>query len=652
LSDIAFTPLAVGAMELPNRIAMAPVKTALGGTDGRASGRHVEHYRRRAAGGAGLVIVEPLYVDPRGKEHPKQLGACTDAAIVGLRDVVDVVHEHGSVVFAHLNHAGRAANPKAIGDAPEAPSAIRCPSTGATPVPMTGGRIPEIVRAYAEAARRASESGFDGVEIQLGLGYLPAQFLSPRTNRREDDYGPHGEDRFRFAREVVEAVRRKLGGRMALTARLSADEKVEGGLGLADAVELARRLEGWGVDGLHVVVGSACDSPAWYYQHMALPEGVNETLAARIRAAVTIPVMVAGRLGDPQRIRSLLDEGGVDAVALGRPLLADPDFPRKMALGREDEIMACGSCLQGCLARVKAGGPIRCIVNPEVGDETGLMPAATAVGERLVIVGGGPAGMEAALSGRSLGYEVVLLEREDRLGGQFALAPAAPGKRGMERPLRSLSEAVERAGIEVRTGIDATVRAVEELAPDRVVVATGSRAVVPSIPGLDDPLTAAEVLGGPRRPGPRVLILGGGLVGIEMAELLAGQGHEVVVIELLADVARDMEAVTRKMTLERLRELPIAIHTSTRLTRLQDGEAFAVAADSTEESSMGRFDSVIVAVGQVSDDPLSAELVKAGLDVTVVGDAAQPGRILDATRTAFRALRGAPFEGGGAPIGK
>jgi 2,4-dienoyl-CoA reductase-like NADH-dependent reductase (Old Yellow Enzyme family)/thioredoxin reductase len=642
LNEVAFTPLAIGTVNLPNRIALAPVKTALGGTDGRASRRHVEHYRRRAAGGAGLVIVEPLYVDPLGKEHPKQLGASSDDTIAGLRDVVEAVHGHGALAFAHLNHAGRAANPKAIGGAPEAPSAVPCGSTGATPTVMTGERIREVVDTYGQAARRAFESGFDGVEIQLGLGYLPAQFLSPRTNQRDDEFGPRGDDRWRFVHEVVMAVRGGLGDSRALTARLSAEEKVEGGLGLADALALARRLEEWGVEGLHVVVGSACDSPAWYYQHMALPEGVNEKLAAAIRAEGSIPVMVAGRLGDPERIRSMLGEGGIDAVALGRPLLADPDLPRKMAEGREDEIMACGSCLQGCLAQVKGGGPIACIVNPEVGREAEGTSPAVALGERLVVVGAGPAGMEAALMGRRAGYEVTLLESDSQLGGQFALAPVSPGKGAMGRPLRSLIKAVESAGIDVRTGSEATVRVIEALEPDRVIVATGSRPVIPSIPGLDDPLTAAEVLTGRRRPGPRVLVLGGGLVGIEMAEMLAARDHEVVVVEMLEDVARDMEAVTRKVALGRLQQLPVTIHTSTRLTRLDEGEAFVVAAGATNETSLGSFDSVLVAVGHRSYDPLSAELEKSGLDVTVVGDAVGPGQILDATRAAFNAFQEAP----------
>jgi NADPH-dependent 2,4-dienoyl-CoA reductase/sulfur reductase-like enzyme len=365
---------------------------------------------------------------------------------------------------------------------------------------------------------------------------------------------------------------------------------------------------------------------------MALPAGVNERLAAAIRREVSIPVLVAGRLGDPARIRAVLEEGMADAVALGRPLLADPDLPRKMALGREAEIMGCGACLQGCLAQVRAGGPIACIVNPEVGAEAELAPPAPALGARLVVVGGGPAGLQAALSARRRGYDVTLLERASRLGGQSLLAPATPGKEPMERPLGSLVRAVERAGVDVRTGVEATVEAIVALEPERVVVATGSRPVRPPIPGLDDPLTAEEVLTGARTPGRRVLVLGGGLVGIEMAELMAGAGREVVVVELLDDVARDMEGVTRKMTLGRLRTLPVTIHTSTRLLRLRRGEAFVTAEGADGERSLGVFDSVLVAVGHRSWDPLSEGLERAGQDVTVIGDAARPGQILDATR--------------------
>jgi 2,4-dienoyl-CoA reductase-like NADH-dependent reductase (Old Yellow Enzyme family)/thioredoxin reductase len=633
-----FTSLALGPVELANRFALAPVKTAFGGRDGKVSPRHVAYYRRRAEGGVGLIISEPLFVDPRGREHPRQLGVHSDDTVEGLCELVGEVHSAGSVIFAHLNHAGRAANPKVIGCAPEAPSAVMCPTTGATPTAMSEQRIHDVLQSFASGARRARAAGFDGVEVQLGLGYLPAQFLSPRTNRRTDRYGIADGARWSFVQELVTGVRAAIGNAMAVTARLSADEKVEGGLSVKDAIELAIRLEEWGLDGLHVVTGSACDSPPWYYQHMALPEGMNETLSALIRDEVSIPVMVAGRLGNPDRIRTVLREGMGDVVALGRPLLADPDLPRKMQEGREGEIMLCGSCLQGCLASVKAGGPLSCVINPELGREDGTTTSVAPVGKRMVVVGGGPAGMQAALSAQRRGYAVTLLEGQPKLGGQFALAFAVPGKEAMEDPFRSLVSAVERSEIDVRTGIEATADTVRALEPDRVILATGSRPVVPPVPGLKDPLTAEQVLTGTRKPGHRVLVLGGGFVGIELAEFLAGRGREVEVVELLDDVARDMEPITRKMTLNRLAKLPVTVHTATQLKRLEGGEAIVQRGDSKKESSLGQFDSVVVAVGHRSHDPLSKALEATGLDVDVIGDAVHPGQILDATRAGYEVV--------------
>jgi 2,4-dienoyl-CoA reductase-like NADH-dependent reductase (Old Yellow Enzyme family)/thioredoxin reductase len=640
-----FESTRIGPVELRNRLVLAPVKTAFGDTDNMATDRHVAYYRRRAQGGAGLLILEPLFVDPMGREHPRQLGADSDENIPGLRRIVEAVHAEGVPVFAHLNHAGRAANPKVIGGAPEAPSVVPCPSIGATPESMSSERIQEVLDAYAEAARRAREAGFDGIELQLGLGYLPAQFLSPRTNLRTDEWGGE-EGRWGFVDEVVAAVRRAIGTKLAFVARISADEKVEGGLDIDDATELGRRLQGFGVDALHVVTGSACDSPPWYYQHMALPSGVNEMLASRLRAAVAMPVMVAGRLGDPDRIRKIIGDGMADVVALGRPLLADPDLPLKMREGREDEIMGCGACLQGCLAKVKAGGPVGCLINPELGREGEPVLHATAVGEPLVVVGGGPAGLEAALVAQRSGFQVTLFERRTELGGQFALAGMTTGKKAMERPFRSLVHAAENAGIDLKIGVEATLEEIAGLNPQKVIIATGSRAIIPDIPGLEDPLTAEEVLIGSRDVGHRVLILGGGLVGIELAEQLAVSDHEIVVVELLEDVARDMDVITRKMTLTRLQELPVEVHTRTRLLSLDDGEALVRDESSGAERSLGSFDSVLVTVGHRSYDPLSAALQETGLEVEVVGDARKPGQIWDATQDGRAAIMGGLEAGG------
>jgi len=630
-----FESIRIGGLDLPNRLVMAPVKTGFGDMSGEVTDRLIAYYRRRAEGGVGAVIVEPLYVDPAGKEHPRQLGIEAEAKVVGLRRLVEAIHAGGARAFAHLNHAGRAANTKASGRPPEAPSELVCPTTGATARAMTEERIEELVRVFAAAARRAREAGFDAVELQSGLGYLLAQFISPRTNLRTDAYGGDPKRRERFARAVVAAVREAIGGAMPLTARISASEQVEGGLDLEAGRRLASRLVAWGVDAIHVASGSACDSPPWYYQHMSLPQRFNEELAGEIRKGLGAPVIAAGRLGDPEHLRQVLASGQADLVALGRPLVADPDLPRKLEQGRAEQVMICGSCLQGCLAGVKSGAGLACIVNPEVGHEA--EPEARAPRPRaVVVVGGGPAGMTAATVAARRGHSVTLLERAE-LGGQFALAPLAPGKQAMQKTLSSMIRIARDAGAEIRCGVEADLEQVMALDPEVVVLATGAAPVMPSIPGLEGALTGELVLTGKASTGQRVLVIGGGLVGIEVAEHLADLGREVTVVELLEEIARDMEPITRKLTLKRLASGAIEILTGVTVQRL-DGE-LALVSDASGERDLGPFDSVVAAVGTRPVRTLLEPLVGRGVELHVVGDAEAPDQVLGAVRSAWEVAR-------------
>ena len=626
-----FTPFHIGSLELANRMIMAPVKTGFGTLAGQVTSRHEAYYHRRAEGGAGALIVEPLFIDPLGKEHPKQLGISGNDHIEGLKTLTRAIHDAGALAVAHLNHAGRAANPKATGQKPEAPSEITCPSTGAASVEMENERIKRVILEYAEASGRAMEAGFDALEIQFGLGYLIAQFLSPRTNMREDEYGGSPENRYSFADEVLTQIYGVTKGKLPIIARISASEESEEGLGVEDAVRLGTFLKERRIDALHVISGSACDSPPWYYQHMRLPQGKNLEWASLIKKEVGMPVIVAGRLGNPKDIRDAIESGLVDAIALGRPLVADPDLPRKMMEKRDDDVIQCGACLQGCLLKVKSGEGLGCIINPSVGRESEQYKTPEKI-KKVVVIGGGPAGIQAAMTAADRGHQVILFEK-NRLGGQFNLSFLPPGKEMMKRPLTSVVRKAQKSSIDIRSTQEATVGNIMTEDPDLVIIATGAVPITPAIAGIEDALTGEDVLAQKKDVGKRVLILGGGMVGLECAEFLAKKRHEVTVVELLEDVARDMEPITRKLTLKQLNSSNVRILTDTRIVRFDGGTAFAEI--NRKEQPLGTFDSVVMAVGTKSLNDLIEPLQKQNIDVEVIGDAKKPGQIYDAVKDGF-----------------
>jgi len=433
-----FEETCIGTLTLSNRFIMAPVKTGYGNLAGEVTQRYINFYLRRAEGGVGLITTEPMYIHPSGKELPNQIGIHEDNLIDGLRRLTDAIHRAGTKVVAHLNHAGRMANPKATHLPLVSSSAVPCAATDLIPKMLNQTELKTFVDYYRQAAGRAKIAGFDAIELQFGHGYLIAQFLSKLVNDRKDEYGESLENRLRFGLEVLRAVKTEVGADFPVICRLSAKEYIPNGLAIKDSKDIASVLEKAGADALHIAGGSACESPAWYFQHSALPEKVFLGDAVALKKVVGIPIIAVGRLGTPQKVKEALDIFGMDFIALGRPLIADPDFPKKMQNGNENDICLCGACLQGCLSMVKDGKGLSCVINPKVGREGEINIKSTDNPKKVMVIGGGPAGLEAAITAASRGHQIDLYEK-DELGGQFRLACKPPMKEGMEVPYRIFS---------------------------------------------------------------------------------------------------------------------------------------------------------------------------------------------------------------------
>ncbi len=630
--DNLFKPYSLGSLNLANRFIFPPIKLGYGNPDGKVTDRQLRFYRQIAEDGPALVILEPVSVTPDGKEHPKQLCVHLEESVSELRKIVEVIHTEGRLACLHLNHAGAAANPKASGGKPRAPSAITCPTSGEGSEPLSGDEINGIVNAYGIAAQKAAEAGFDLIEIQAGHGYLVSQFLNGKTNQRKDR---HGEDRLLFAKEVLSSVR-KGAPNVPFIVRVSGDEmSPEYGIAIGDLEPFLTLAQEQGAVAIHAGMGSSCFSPPWYFHHGSLPEKPQMEALSWLREHTSLPLIAAGRMGRKKRVKEVLEKGLADLIALGRPLIADPGLIGKWREEKEEQVVYCGYCLQGCLHRLRIGEPLGCNLNPE----TGSPPLEkTAAPLKVLVVGGGPAGMSAALYLTRRGHRVTLVEKDDRLGGQFSLAWQIPGKEAMSDGLNGLRCAVEACGATIILNNIAYKEVVKRVMPDLVVWATGALPKTPEIPGLEGQYAfpALELLEGKKEVrGPRVLVIGAGRVGLEVAEKLGKEGFEVVATKRTDPVGGMMEMITRKLVLKRINQLAnvtLMPHTTVK--------AFANGSVELEQDgvmmSIEPFQTIILAAGMAPAPGPDEELRNSVPEIETIGDAREVRDIYTAVRAGYR----------------
>ena len=636
-----FAPGRIGRLAVRNRIIMAPMEKNLALPTGAVTQRYIDYCEARAQGGAGLIMLESMYVHPAGMGHRYQLGLHHDELVAGYRRLVETCHRHGALVGAEINFAGRETSSPVTMTQPVAPSAVPCTAVagGEMPRVLTLQEIRDMVELFAAAAVRAVAAGFDLIEIHGAHGYLIGQFLSPFSNRRDDEYGGDFERRLRFPLEVIRAVRAAVGPDVALAYRISADEHIEGGLTLADACRVAPHLETAGIDLLDVSAGIYESSP-WIVQPMEVPQGCHAGLAAAIRPTVKIAVSVAGRISDPQIAENILLAGSADFVTVGRALHADAEWARKSRNGRAQEICYCVACLK-CSDLLGQDEPVLCLANTHTARERQYSIRPAARREAIVVVGAGPAGLEAARVLALRGHAVTVLEREAEPGGQLLLNRHIPGRGDLAALAGYLAGAAARAGASMRCGVDADKDFVLGLRPNAVIVATGAVPGMPSIPGMEDaPLVDAfsvlQKRGGSIR---RALIIGGGMLGVGIAHALAERGGEVIVVEPGNILSAELGLRPRWLYVADLRaRRNVTLHLNTSVESL--GNNCALLRHAGRDIEVRGLDLIIPARPMVAQMSL-AEILKSvpgGPAVFDIGDCVVP-------RTAFEAIHDAAVLG-------
>lgn len=617
-----FTPFQIKNLTLKNRIVLPPLASFLIEKGGGITDQAVEHYRRRAAGGPAMVIMEACAVSPEGVVSENQARIDSDRLLKGLSRIAAAIRDEGAIPAIQIHHAGRQTSAKVIKRLPLAPSPLPCPAIRGDVAPLTVEQIQDLVKKFADAAVRSREAGFELLEIHGAHGYLINQFLSRYSNIREDGYGGDVSGRTRFARDIIAEIRNRLGSSFPISFKISAQEFVPDGLTVGESIDILKLLATAGIDAVQVSAGND-STPEWICQPMFMQKACLVESAAAIKKELKIPVMAVGRINDPWTADNIIAKGMADLVCIGRGLMADPEMPIKAQEGRFDEIRTCIAC-NTCMQSIYRKGRLECLVNPALGREQEMQIVPAAQPKKVMVVGGGPGGLNAAWVAAKRGHEVHLYEKQPYLGGQLVPGSKTAYKREMQSLINFQKRQVELNGVICHMGQEVTVQTVQKENPDVVILATGSRPVLPKVEGIDEASveTFDVVLNGDVQEKKTTVIIGGGSTGCEVAYHLSEMGSPVTIVELMPKIGGDLEAVTKKLLVRKLKENNVRILTGHRLLRVGKNSLVVAGPDGIENIIEAQ--RVIVATGIRQDDAIHQQIKSLGYETHVIGDCLEP----------------------------
>ena len=642
-----FKPLTVHHMTMKNRIVMMPMGTNYGEQNGEMSFLHINYYEQRAKGGTGLIIVENASVDsPQGSNGTTQIRIDKDSYIPRLFMLCETVHKHGTCIALQINHAGASAMSSRIGMQPVSASNIPSKAGGEIPRPLEKEEIEYIAKKYGEAAKRVQVAGFDAVEIHAGHSYLISQFLSPLTNDRTDEFGGSVENRTRFCRMIIDEVRKQVGPAFPIILRLSADEFMEGGNTLDDTLEYLEYLNE-GVDIFDVSCGLN-GSIQFQIDANYLPDGWRSYMAKAVKEKFGKPCIAMGNMRDPKVVDDILARGDADLIGMGRGLIAEPEWVNKVQYGHEEDLRKCISCNIGCAGhRIGINRPIRCTVNPAVNKGADYAKKHINKPCNVVVIGGGTAGLEAACTAAEVGCTTFLIEKKDYLGGLAAEISKIPDKKRLsDFPNYLIHRASKLNNLYTFTGMEASLDLIRNFKPDIIVNATGSNPLLPPIKGVDQFVDkeggkVCSILGMIDRvneypedlKGRKVVVIGGGAVGLDVVEFFAPRGADTSIVEMMPAIGNGLDPVTKADTTTLMKKHDVHQYVNTKLLEVK-AESFLVETPDGEHKDLD-FDYGFVCLGMRAHNPLldALETEYAATDVEIIniGDSKRARRIIEGT---------------------